>query len=61
MCVTIARDDQEAFTQAAKLSNTAVSCIGEINVGDGIRCINKSGEELVQESEAYLHFKGKPR
>ena len=61
LCVTIARDDQEAFTQAAKLSNTAVSCIGEINVGDGIRCINKSGEELVQESEAYLHFKGKPR
>ena len=59
LCVTIAKADQAAFIQAAKQSNTAVSCIGEIVAGNRISCENNSGEELQLDNEAYMHFTGK--
>lgn len=55
LCFTIPEDKQSEFENIAEAQNFQVTCIGEIEAGEGIRCLVE-GDEIELHGTGYEHF-----
>ncbi len=57
LCFTISPEQRANIKQLEKQQNIALTCIGEICEGQGVRCQHRDGQELVLTHSGYNHFK----
>lgn len=55
LCFTVPEDKQSEFDNMIKEKNIQVTCIGEIEAGQGVRCLLK-GKEIDIQGSGYEHF-----
>lgn len=56
LCFTAPQTQREAVLHAATMSNTPVTCIGQITAAPDVKILNAAGEDLAIHSNSYDHF-----
>jgi thiamine-monophosphate kinase len=56
ICFTLPAEDRLAFEQATADINYPLTCIGKIEKGEGIKYLQKNGQELAIRLEGFEHF-----
>jgi len=57
LCFTIDPKSRDILHE--RLPNIPCTCIGEINVSSGLRCILENGKEFIPAAAGYDHFRGR--
>jgi len=57
LCVTVAKENEEAFVSQAEKQGTGITRIGHIFEGDSVRLENSAGNSIALDQSAYQHFK----
>lgn len=58
LCFTVAPEKQHEMTSLLEAHGVKANCIGRIDNGSGLRCVQKNGELYQAEQSGYEHFKG---
>ena len=58
LCFTLAKKDCEQLESIAKELGVSVTCIGDINLGEGIDYLDADGSPVEVTAQAFQHFSG---
>ncbi len=58
LCFTVGSENQHAVASTLAMHGFKAHCIGRIDNGSGLRCVQKNGKQYQTEQSGYEHFKG---
>ncbi|WP_339673043.1 thiamine-phosphate kinase [Dasania marina] len=56
LCFTAASDKRAQLLELSELIDVAITEVGTIVVGEGVRCIDEQGREIILSESGYQHF-----